>query len=427
MNITGIIAEYNPFHNGHAYQLTRAREETDADYIIIVMSGNFVQRGAPALLDKYTRAKMALLEGADLVIELPALWSTASAEYFAGAGVSLLDRLGCVGTLCYGCETLAEKTAFKKVYEKILLLFENETPLYKKHLQDSLKSGASYALARQNALLSLLPDSDKAAAMEVLKNPNNILALEYQKALARASSPMQAHPVLRQGHGYHSAHLSGRFASATAIRKALASRPAHRNVLLGPPAPFQHAMPASALELLLAYEHSYPFLYENDCSHLLHYCLLSHAADGFAGYADCTPDISNRIVKHLNSYTGFSSFCSLLKSKNLTYTRISRILTHILLDIRQSDYAHWRSRSYVPYARILGFRKDARGLLAHLKKQARIPLLARAADAKSKLACADVQALFQKSLFADAVYQALVLEKNGRKMQQELRQQIVIV
>ena len=105
MNITGIIAEYNPFHNGHAYQLTRAREETGADYIIVVMSGNYVQRGTPALLDKYVRAEMALMHGADLVLELPVLWSCASAQYFAGAGVSLLHQLGCVSSLCYGCET----------------------------------------------------------------------------------------------------------------------------------------------------------------------------------------------------------------------------------------------------------------------------------------------------------------------------------
>ncbi|MDE7311723.1 MAG: nucleotidyltransferase family protein [Eubacterium sp.] len=427
MNITGIIAEYNPFHNGHAHQLTRARTETDADYIIIVMSGNFVQRGAPALLDKYTRTKMALLEGADLVIELPALWSSASAEYFAGAGVSLLNRLGCVDTLCYGCETPPGQTASQNVYEKLLWFFENETPQYKKQLSDALTSGASYAQARQNALLSMLPDCDQAIAMEILKNPNNILALEYQKALAKISSPIRVHPVLRQGEGYHSSHLSGSFASASAIRRFLASRPAAKNGFSWQQAPLKHAMPASALRLLLEYERSYPLLYENDCSHMLHYCLLSHAADGFAGYADCTPDLSNRILKHLGGYTGFSGFCTLLKSKNLAYTRVSRMLTHILLDIRQSDYAYWRSHSYMPYAKVLGFRKDARSLLTHLKKQTSVPLLTRAADARNILTAPDDKAFFQKQVFADAVYEAMALEKSGRNITQRHRQQIVIV
>ncbi len=423
MNITGIIAEYNPFHNGHAYQLRKARTETDADYIIIVMSGNFVQRGAPALLDKYTRTKMALLEGADLVIELPAIWSSASAEYFAGAGTFLLDRLGCVQTLCYGCETPPNNASSAHVYEHILSLLKQETPLYKKHLQNALASGASYALARQNALLSLLPDSEHDEALALLQNPNNILALEYQKALDQASSAIRIHPVLRQGEGYHSARLSKGFASATAIRRYLASRP---ETSCTKQEPYSYAMPALALSLLLEYENSNPFLYENDCSHMLHYCLLSHAAAGFASFADCTPDISNRIVRHLNDYTGFSDFCTLLKSKNIAYTRISRILTHILLDIRQSDYACWRSRSYVPYANVLGFRKDAKSLFTQLKKHSDLPLLTRAADVKNRLS-ADEQAFFQKNLFADHVYQALVFQKSRKSKKQALRRQIVIV
>ena len=136
MQITGIIAEYNPFHNGHAFQLTQARKQTDADFIIIVMSGNFVQRGAPALMDKYTRAKMALMQGADLVVELPALWSCASAEYFAGAAVSLLYQLGCINTLCYGCET-----PVSDVYAKICDLLADEPPAYRQLLTDNLSCG----------------------------------------------------------------------------------------------------------------------------------------------------------------------------------------------------------------------------------------------------------------------------------------------
>lgn len=426
MNITGIIAEYNPFHNGHNYQLTTAKKETDADYLIIILSGNFVQRGAPALIDKYTRTKMALLQGASLVIELPALWSTASAEYFAGAGVCLLDQLGCVNTLCYGCETPPDDAASSRVYQTLLSYLQQETPPYKKYLADGLKTGSSYALARQNALLSLLPDTDQAMALEILKNPNNILALEYEKALAHTSSPIRSHPVLRQGNGYHCAQLAASFASATAIRRFLASRPSCRGTLRQQE-PLRHAMPSAALRLLFSYEQHYPFLYENDCSQMLHYCLLSHAAAGFGDYADCSPDLSNRIVRHLEAYTGYSDFCMLLKSRHLAYTRISRMLMHILLDIRKSDYTLWRSRSYLPYARILGFRKDARSLLTYLKKQTSIPLLSNPADAKKLLSGTDSDTFFQKQLFADAVYQALVLEKSGTKMRHELREQIVIV
>lgn len=416
MNITGIIAEYNPLHNGHAYQLTQARKETDADYIIIVMSGNFVQRGAPALLDKFTRAKMALFAGADLVIELPPLWATASAEYFAGAGIALLHQLGCVDSLCYGCETPSGH-----LFEKICAVLCNETPPYRQLLANALKSGSSYALARQSAVLALLPAADHAAATAVLKNPNNILALEYQKAIRKQSSPLKACPILRQGQGYHSGCLSGPFLSASAIRRFLASQPANAGQTL------REAMPLFAYRLLADYQGNYPLLYENDCSQMLHYCLLKNAADGFSRYADCTPGLSNKICRNLKDYTGFSDFCALLKSKDLTYARISRVLLHILLDIRQSDYTLWRSHSFVPYARILGFRRQSRDLLMQLKKHAAIPLLARAADVKKLSAGKKEHDFLQKSLFAESVYRALAVEKGGIGMKQEFQQQVVII
>lgn len=416
MNITGIIAEYNPFHNGHAHQLDKARKETDADYIIIAMSGNFVQRGAPALLDKFTRAKMALMEGADLVIELPVLWSTASAEYFAGAGTALLDRLGCVNTLCYGCETPSSD-----VYARICAILNNESPQYCRLLEHAVKTGSSYALARESALLALLPDADKAAAAEILSNPNNILALEYQKAIAKGASDIQVHPILRQGQGYHSSLLADSFASASAIRSYLAGHPAKDSPML------QQAMPDGAYQLLLDYERHYPFLFENDCSQMLHYCLLKNAADGFSLYADCTPALSDKILRNLNDYTGFSEFCTLMKSKDIAYTRISRVLLHILLDIRQSHYNYWRSRAYVPYARILGFRKGSQALLTYLKRHSAIPLLARAADAKKMLSARHEFDFFQKNLFADTVYRAIAAGKSKQKMSHELQQQIIIV
>jgi len=416
MNITGIIAEYNPFHNGHACQLTQARKETDADCIIIVMSGNFVQRGAPALLDKFTRTKMALSEGADLVIELPVLWSTASAEYFAGAGVALLSRLGCVSTLCYGCETPSSD-----VYAKIGTILNNETPHYRQLLDAALKTGASYALAREHALVALLPDSDKAAARELLKKPNNILALEYQKALARENSAIRVHPILRQGQGYHSGLFTDSLASASAVRRFLVNHPADGSQTL------RQVMPASSYRLLADYERCYPFLYEDDCSQMLHYCLLKNAADGFSLFADCTPELSNRICRNLNDFTGFSDFCTLLKTKDTAYTRISRVLLHILLDIRQTSCDYWRSRAYAPYARILGFRKESQNLLTHLKKHSSVPFLTRAADAEKILSGKNDIRFFQKNIFADSVYRALVTGKTGQKMSHELQQQIVIV
>ena len=446
MNITAIIAEYNPFHNGHAYQLGLARKETDADYVIVVMSGNFVQRGAPALLDKYTRAKMALLEGADLVIELPVLWSCASAEYFAGAGIALCNQLGCVTALCYGCETLSSD-----VFASICHLLTDESPLYRSLLTEGLKNGASYAAARQEALLTLLPEKDRDTARKILNHPNNILALEYQKALANTASAIRVHPVARRGQGYHSGQLDASFASASAIRRFLSGcgqlHNEDRRVWSGceqlhnedrriwsgcgqsgcDSRLIQDAMPGAAYQLLKDYQQRYPLLYENDCSQLLHYCLLSYAADGYCGFADCTPELSNKIRNHLDSYSDFSGFCRQLKTKDLAYTRISRVFTHILLQIHPEDYVFWRNRFYVPYARVLGFRKASYGLLGQLKKHSSIPLFTRAADAKKILASQDAHAFYKKNAFADAVYGALILEKSGRKAKPASGQQMVIV
>lgn len=419
MNITGIIAEYNPFHNGHAFHISCARNETDADCIIAVMSGNFVQRGAPALADKFTRARMALAAGADLVVELPPLWSCASAEYFAGAGVSLLEQLGCVRFLCYGCETPDSGLS-----ARINGILSSEPPQYRRLLNNALKQGCCYAAAREKAVMELLPESDRADAAAVLKNPNNILALEYQKAIAAISSSMKTHPVLRKDQGYHSDSLSDHFASASAIRRFLCKQPdlSGQKSLIGQT--LSRVIPDAAFQLLWNYQSQYPFLYEDDCSQMLHYCLLKNADDGFSDYADCTPDFSNKLCRSISDYTRFSDFCALLKTKNMAYTRISRILVHILLDIRHDDYAYWRSRSFVPYARILGFRKES-GALGYIKKHASIPLLTRAADAK-KILSKDALVFFQKHLFADSVYRALVAGKGGQAVKNEFQQQIAV-
>lgn len=406
MNITGIIAEYNPFHNGHAHHIACAKKETNADYIVVVMSGNFVQRGAPALLDKFTRAQMALANGADLVLELPVIWSCASAEYFAYGAVSLLEKLHIINTLCYGCETLNTE-----LFEQVCQILLHETPQYKHILNTCLKSGNSYAYAREQAVFALL----KTDTADLLRNPNNILALEYLKNIHKIAPDIRPHPILRTGVAYHSKELSSQFVSACAIRSALSQNNDLDYQRL------KQAMPDSAYRLLTGYQNTYPFLYEDDCSQMLHYCLLRHCDNGFGNYADCSTDFSNRIQHLLGNYTGFSDFCNLLKTKNMAYTRISRILMHILLNIRQCDDSEGYRHLSVPYARILGFRKTALELLNNLKKYSDIPLLVRASDAKKVLVSKESMCVFQKNLFADSVYRALVLEKGGQKMPDEYR------
>ena len=213
MKIVGIIAEYNPFHNGHQYHIEEALKITGADAAIVVMSGDFVQRGAPAIMPKHLRAKMALNGGASLVLELPVPYATGSAEYFAYGAVSLLDQLGCVDAICFGseCGNISELAELSK-------LLVEEPDEYKAYLSSYLKVGHSFPLARQLAVHDYLKSE---TADELLAKPNNILGIEYLKALYRLNSDMQAYTIQRISSNYHDQDLQENYSSASAIRNEL--------------------------------------------------------------------------------------------------------------------------------------------------------------------------------------------------------------
>lgn len=407
MKTAGIIAEYNPFHNGHAYHLNEVRRRTNADYLIIVMSGNFMQRGIPAMLDKYTRARMALENGADLVLELPCLFSCASAELFAKGGVSLLHQLGAVDFLGFGCENdnlpLLLKTAS---------ILTEEPEEYRLLLQAALKKGNSFPAARSMSLTACLQESIPDS--EFLSSPNNILALEYLKALQILDSAIVPVAVKRNGASYHEDELRASFSSALAIRNTLLSQEDsvwEQEILKG-------QVPDSVFQILKAsYCHTYPVT-PRDFSAQLHYKLLLDAGKGYTEYLDVTRDLSDKIKKNLHSYSNLDSFCMLLKSKELTYTRVCRCLTHILLNIRKADLVN-----SVPYARILGFRKECSPLLREIREKSRLPLLTVAADAKQFLSDPAVADSSKKMLTADFaaahIYNSVVLHKFGTALPKE--------
>lgn len=389
MKTAGIIAEYNPFHNGHAYHLSEVRKKANADYLVIVMSGNFMQRGVPAMLDKYQRAKMALQNGADLVLELPCLFACSSAEYFAKGAVSIFHQLGVIDALGFGCEndnlSLLQQAAD-------LLLSEPEE--YRAVLQDSLKKGSSFPAARSMALKSCLGNH---FSEQILASPNSILGIEYLKALKALSSSMEPIAIKREGAAYGDTKLHSSYSSALAIRNALFNNKnteSNLDILKG-------HVPDSVLSLIQErYCKTMPIT-TNDFSALLHYKLLLEAEKGYTEYLDISKDLSDKIRKNLPLYTNFDSFCMLLKSKELTYTRICRCMTHILLNIKQQDLenllpsqscntksipANKTSAKLVPYARVLGFREDSSPLLKEIKTNSGIPLLSVAADVKNFMA-----------------------------------------
>jgi predicted nucleotidyltransferase len=414
MNATGVIAEYNPFHNGHKYQLEQLRKLTKADYIIVAMSGDFLQRGVPAVLDKYTRAEMALKNGADLVLELPVLSATASAEYFANAGIRLLCSTGVVSHIGYGVESLQPELS-----TALIKLLSDAPEAYDGEIAKHQKSGKSYPVSRENALISLLPEFDAEQIRNFLKQPNNILSLEYEKALAvwnrENNRSVAGFPVARIGDGYHDTKASTAYASATAIRRLLAEDCAQ---ITG-----QKLMPESAAVLLSDSFRQKLTRTTDDFSSVLYAKLLSEQEFGYETYADCSHDLSCKIAKRLPEFVSFEQFCMLLKSRDLTYTRISRVLLHILLDITKEDYA---SASRAAYLRVLGFRRDAAPLLSAIKKNSNLPLVTKVADASAILP-ADTYALLKKDLYAADLYRGIGQVCSGLTLPNEFTHELVIV
>lgn len=395
MKTVGIIAEYNPFHNGHAYQIQKAKEITGADYCIVVMSGDFVQRGAPAMMDKYLRARIALLSGADLVLELPAYYALSSAEYFAGGAVCLLDKLGVVDNLCFGseCGDIELLMTFAR-----LLLNEDET--FKQTLQRNLRLGHSYPQARNTAIEASSPQL--TAHINILTSPNNILGIEYCKALIKRDSRINACTIRRAGSPYHDSSLHTGFCSARALREALKCSNTPESILNQVPSDIRPLMTEQYLK-------TYP-VFESDLSLLMHYRLLSEPSGEFTSYPDIDKELSDRIINLLPQYRDFPSFCDLLKSKNRTYARISRSLLHILLQIHQDDLNRYLSVGQVFYARMLGFRESAGPLLNAIKQSSDIPLLSKLANAGNLLTPIGMSML-EKDIYASHVYQGIVRNK----------------
>lgn len=411
MKTVGIIAEYNPFHNGHAYQLSKAKEITDADYCIVVMSGNFVQRGIPAIMDKSLRTRAALQNGADLVIELPVYYATGSAEYFASGAVALLDKLGVTDTICFGSEC-GDICILSDLADALL----TESEAFKSALKKQLKMGHSYPQARNNALAATSPEL--TSHLDALQSPNNILGIEYLKAMKRRGSTMTAHTITRTGAGYHSSELEQSYSSALAIRQSITFTQKLDYI--------KEQVPYNVYETMQQfYQQSFPVLPE-DISALLPYKLLLEKNDGFTKYLDIDNDFSDRIVKFLPSYTGYTDFCEQLKAKNMTYTRVARNFLHILLNIYQSDMEAFCMEDYVYYARMLGFRKDAAPLLSAIKEHSSIPLFSKLADSASYVTSENGQKMLQKDIEANQIYSLLVHQKFHKELQNEYKTQVII-
>ena len=413
MKTVGIIAEYNPFHNGHLYQLQKAKALSNADYVIVILSGDFTQRGTPALLDKYARSEMALHCGADLVIELPVCFATGSAEYFAKGAVSILSSLK-TDALCFGSECGSIDALRRTAH-----ILSEEPAAFRKALTRNLHKGMSFPAARSLAMAQYA--EGEIYDDSLLKSPNNILGIEYLKALIKLDSPMEVHTLPRQGAGYSDAVLPGpseqRFCSALALR--------HRLLDGGSCDEFSPFMPKAALRILERELSSPKAVHTNDFSSMLFYRLLQLQSDGYSAFADVSEALSDKIAKLLEHYISWAQFCSdLLKSKDLTLSRLNRSLLHILLDIKKQDLLAYDALGNAQYARVLGFRESASPLFSGLSKE--LPLITKLSDAEKLLSSAGIRQLHQ-DIFAAHLYESIKAQKTGSPMQNEYRRQMVIV
>lgn len=361
METVGVIAEYNPFHNGHLLQLREIRRLFPRADIIIAMSGSFTQRGTVAILDKWQRAEAAVRSGASLVLELPAIFSTRSAQYFASGGVRLFDRLDVVDCLAFGseCSSLARLQSMRKKIEAA----ENGG------LKNRLRAGGSYASALTEA----------AAPDDLMRQPNVILALEYLRALSKTGSHIEPLPLPRFSARHHERALPAEgeensVASASAIRTALTDPSAKDGDTL---AAALHAVPAAVKDMLLqAKKHRF-----NDSSLLFRpilSLLLADAPDGLRSVAGVSEGLEHRLRRAALSARSFEELIESVRSKRYPLARIRRLLLHLLLRLSADDAKFFDEQGPL-YARVLAFNDDGRRLLRKIKKRAEIPAVAKTA------------------------------------------------
>ena len=417
MKILGIIAEYNPFHNGHEYQIKKAGEISGADYIIAIMSGNYVQRGAPAIFNKSIRAEMALNAGIDAVFEIPALFSGASANDFAGYGVSLLKILG-VDYISFG----AENDNYKLLDTVAKVLTDKEQKLaVKKHMAE----GLNYAKARHNAIIEELKGNkeDISEIKKLLASPNNILAIEYLKSIRLNNVGIKPVIISRSGSGYHEKEIKeNKFSSATAIRKLVSE--SNLDIFNDS---IKSAIPDKNINL---FKNS-KSIFDDDFLFIVQRSILEKLSKGedLSEYCDVSKELANTIEKNIFELENksYSDFILKLKSKNFTYTRISRAIFHLLLNHKKNMLEDIKSeKNMAAYPLLLGFKKEAGGLLSELKKRSELPIISKISNAKDILNPVSLK-IFENNIYADFLYNSIYFEKYGEKLCNPYRRNVVII
>lgn len=367
MKVTGIIAEYDPFHNGHSYHIKKAREMTGADAIVVVMSGHFTQRGMPAFFRRDARVRMAVDGGADLVIELPYIYACNSSHEFARGAAGILNGIGCVDALVFGAETDDMDTLGKAA--RAAAGTDDRSSAY---IKEEMKNGVSYPEALTRSVEKIYG----AQTAAVLREPNNLLGIEYMKALRELGSGIKPFIVGRRSaaHGeslemLHERKQEQRIASGTAVRKAVYAGGARAAEML---------VPDTSFSIISGYERSSGFSFteyrdkiKKNMFELLKYKIVTSDESELAEVYGVAEGLENRLKSCISGAEDIDGLIDSVKSKRYTRARISRTLMHLLINLRTTDFETLRE-TYC--ARVLGFSPTGGKLLRLMSESSAIPV-----------------------------------------------------
>lgn len=386
--VLGIVGEYNPFHNGHLYHLEESKKMTSSNYTVAIISGNFTQRGSTAIIDKWSRAEMAIKNGVDLVIELPALYATSSAENFADGAIKILDSLKVVDYISFGAET-----SDIDILNNFADILYKEPLKYRSFLTHELKKGISFPKARENALLMYLNGNRKY--INVLSSPNNILGVEYIKALKKHKSNIKPISIARFETGYNDVTYSGNIASATAIRNIVKN---------GGFDALRKLLPNSSYSVLIdnikqGHIVSDLSVFEKQ----IIYNLRSMYTEEIAELAEVSEGLEHSLKNAADSCNTLEELLNKIKSKRYTSTRLQRILLYSILNITKKDIE--LSKKTMPYIRVLGLNKRGKFLISEIAKaNPKLEIVTSVKKFVDKTTNKNMKSMIEKDIWATDVY-----------------------
>lgn len=420
LKVLGIVAEYNPFHMGHLYHLQKAQEIVNPNFTIALMSGNFTQRGEPAIVDKWARTQMALKNGIDLVLELPTLYACQTAELFASGAVQILHHTGLVTHMAFGSEYTDSQDL-----KRIARILVKEPPKYKELLRTGLNKGLSFPSARLEAIKKYLLDEEQNTDLSstlintIMSGSNSILALEYLKALLRLNSPIEPVIIPRIGSSYNELGIKGKFSSATAIRNIILSGRGWESII--------PAIPNTSLEILKeAIDCGRGPISLHSFEQLLLALVRRASSKEIATWMDVEEGLENRIKKFALESTNIEDFLLKTKTKRYTYTRLQRILIHGILTITRDNLMDFESTGGPRYLRILGFNTRSTSLLNKLKETSHLPIITKPSH-YYHLGDDNMRAMFQYDILATDLYSLAFPNKEQRMGGQELTQGVMMI